>query len=136
MFTNSVPGENNVVRISLIILLFIVAVNAFAGGYYGLAGAKNIPPEWLEGSPFRSYFIPSLFLFVVVGGSCLLAAIAVLRRWAIAGKLAMLTGVIMLGWIIAQVSIIGYVSWLQPAIAISGLATILLSTRLRQSSFK
>ena len=136
MSGNTTTGGNSVSRISLIILLFIVAINAFAGGYYGLAGAKNVPPEWLEGSPFRSYFIPSLFLFAIVGGSCLLAAIALLRRWAVAGKLAMLAGIIMLGWIIAQVIIIGYVSWLQPAIAICGLVTLLLTARLKQSSFR
>jgi hypothetical protein len=134
MSGSTLPKENNVARISLIVLLFIVAFNAFAGGYYGLAGAKNVPPEWLEGSPFRNYFIPSLLLFVVVGGSCLLAALAMLRRWTIAGKLAMLAGIIMLGWIVAQVSIIGYVSWLQPAIAICGILTIFLSSRIGHTS--
>ena len=58
-------------------LLAFGAINAFGGGYYGLSGAEGVPTEWLEGSPFSDYFIPSLVLFTVVGGSFLFAAIAV-----------------------------------------------------------
>ena len=64
-------------RYSLGGLLAFGALNAFGGGYYGLAGAAGVPTEWLEGSPFRDYFVPSLILLVVVGGSFLVAAIAV-----------------------------------------------------------
>jgi hypothetical protein len=32
MSGNTLPKENNIARISLIVLLFIVAMNAFAGG--------------------------------------------------------------------------------------------------------
>lgn len=52
-------------------LLTFGALNAAYGGYYGLSGAKGVPLEWLSGSPFRDYFIPSLILLVVVGGSFL-----------------------------------------------------------------
>lgn len=31
-------------------LLAFGALNAFGGGYYGLAGAPGVPTEWLEGS--------------------------------------------------------------------------------------
>ena len=31
--------------------------------------------SWLDGSPFHSFFIPSLFLFVVIGGGMLVATI-------------------------------------------------------------
>ncbi|HRO43816.1 MAG TPA: hypothetical protein PL009_13345 [Flavipsychrobacter sp.] len=123
--------SGNIIRYSLGIILFIVAVNAFAGGYYGLVGAKNVPIEWLMGSPFKSYFIPSLILFTIVGGSSLVAAIAVLikRKWAKTASI--FAGLIMLIWIGAQLSIIGYVSWLQPAILACGVATIALATQLK-----
>lgn len=49
--------SEKLIRWILGILLLVVAINAFAGGYYGLSGAKNIPTEWLKGSPFRDYFI-------------------------------------------------------------------------------
>ena len=65
------------VQIPLGILLLVLALNALGGGYYGMAGAKDIPREWLKGSPFRDYFIPGLILLIFVGGSALVAAILV-----------------------------------------------------------
>ncbi len=88
-------------------LLAIVAINAFLGGWYGLAGAENVPLEWLEGSPFTNYVIPSLILIVAVGFSSMIAAILVFRNHKKARLAAQLAGVIMLIWIGAQVSIIG-----------------------------
>ncbi|NLB82118.1 MAG: hypothetical protein GX800_11050 [Clostridiaceae bacterium] len=38
-----------------------------------MAGAKGVPGEWLKGSPFSDYFIPGLFLFIVIGVSALFA---------------------------------------------------------------
>jgi hypothetical protein len=111
-------------------LLAFGALNAFGGGYYGLSGAEGVPVELLEGSPFRSYFVPSLILFVVVGGSFLLAAIAVFTGSPMARLSALGAGVIVLIWIVVQVSIIGYVSWLQPVTAIGGLLVLLLACLL------
>jgi hypothetical protein len=102
-------------------LLAFGALNAVAGGCYGLSGAKGVPTEWLAGSPFRDYFIPSLILLVIVGGSFLVAAVAVLAGLRIARATSFVAGVIVLVWIAAQVAIIGYVSWMQPVTAIGGL---------------
>jgi hypothetical protein len=111
-------------------LLVVVALNAFAGGYYGMSGAEDVPREWLQGSPFDSYFIPSLILTVVVGGAFLTAAIAVFmrarwRRGAVAVAVA-----IVVGWLTVQIAIIGYVSWMQPATAIATLILAVLAARL------
>lgn len=65
------------IRYSLAILLLILVLNAFGGGYYGMAGAEGVPKEWLNVSPFNNYYTPSLFLFLFVGGSALLAAVTV-----------------------------------------------------------
>jgi len=72
------------IRYSLGALLVFGAVNAFGGGYYGLSGAKGVPTEWLNGSPFPDYFVPSLILLVVVGGSFIVAAMAVFTGLRIA----------------------------------------------------
>ena len=42
-------------------LLLFLALNAFGGGYYGMAGAKDVPVEWLEGSPFNNFFFLPLY---------------------------------------------------------------------------
>jgi len=111
-------------------VLLIVALNAVGGGWYGLAGAKDVPREWLAGSPFRDYFVPSVILLAGVGGSCLAAAIGVFRRARWARPLAVAAGAILVAWIAAQVAIIGYVSWLQPAVACTGATVIILAALL------
>lgn len=117
------PAPAEVLRIGLGLLLSFCALNAFGGGVYGLLGAKDIPREWLAGSPFASYLIPSFVLLVVVGGAFLVGAIAAFARWPRAWNLTAFAGLIALAWIVTQVSIIGYVSWMQPAI---GLASLVL----------
>jgi hypothetical protein len=116
----------SLVRYSLGTLLAIVALNAFGGGYYGMSGAENVPVEWLENSPFPNYFIPSLFLFVAVGGSCLGAAIMAFRGRESARRYAVISALIIFGWLTAQIAIIGYVSWMQPATSIAALLILIL----------
>ena len=117
-------------------VLLFVALNAFGGGYYGLSGAKDIPTQWLNGSPFTSYFVPSLILFFIVGGSCFLAAIAVFKRHRLGKIMAFISGVIMLVWISVQLFIIGYVSWMQPAITLAAVFVLTLSILLPKQSHK
>ena len=117
-------------RVGFGILLAFGALNAFGGGYYGMAGAEGVPVAWLSGSPFHSYFVPGLFLFFVVGGALGVAALAVLlaARWA--RPAALLAGAVLVLWIVAQVAIIGWVSWLQPVSGAAGLAVIALAATM------
>jgi len=103
------------------------ALNAIAGGYYGLSGAEGVPKQWLEGSPFTDYFIPGLVLLIVVGGAFVVSAIAVFMELRIARHAALGAGVIVLGWLAVQMAIIGYVSWMQPTTAVAGLLIIVLA---------
>jgi hypothetical protein len=79
------------------------ALNAFAGGYYGLSGAEGVPREWLARSPFSDYVVPSLVLFVVVGGALALAAIMVFRGHPLARAIACAAAAVLLVWIVVQV---------------------------------
>ena len=115
------------VKTALIALQLLVAANAVGGGIYGLAGAKDVPTEWLEGSPFHSYTVPSLFLLGVVGGGMLVATAAWLLRRRIAPWLSLGMGVTLMLWIVAQVAIITLNSWLQPASFAAGLAITALA---------
>ena len=129
---NKPAGHDRFYRISLGSLLALLALNAFGGGYYGITGAKGIPPEWLSGSPFHNYFIPALFLFVVIGGSALFASIVVFRHHRLDRKAAFACGVLVLAWLAVQVAIIGYVSWMQPATAIASVLILLLTPQLKR----
>lgn len=104
-----------------------------------MAGAKGTPLDLLEGSVFQNYFIPSLILFLVVGGSSLIAAFKAFKKHSNARRIGFVNGLIILVWILFQVKIIGYESWLQPFIAITGISIIFLSGNLpgsRQDSAK
>ena len=123
------------IRQLLFALEAVVAVSGVAGATYGLAGAEDVPPEWLEGTPFDSYTIPSLILLVAVGGGMGAAALAQLARHSRAAELAITAGLILVGWIVVQVVIIvpdGGFSWLQPAMLAVGALVAALGVRLRR----
>jgi len=110
-------SRTQIIRCVLGSILAFGALNAVAGGYYGLSGARGVPREWLEGTPFTNYFVPSLFLLVVVGGAMLWAAVAVFGNWRRCRSVALGAAGLVLCWIAVQVAMIGYVSWMQPTTA-------------------
>ena len=63
----------------------------------------------------------------------LFAAIAVFGRFGTARVTAMGAGAVLAIWIVVQVSIIGYVSWMQPATAIGGLLVLALAWLLPEA---
>ena len=107
----------------------VTGVAALGGAVYGLRGAPDVPVGWLEGSPFRTYAVPAAVLGVGVGGSMLAAAEAVARGRPTARPLSVTAGTMLVGWIAAQVGIIGWRSPLQPACLGIGLLTITLARR-------
>jgi hypothetical protein len=106
----------------------VVALNAVGGAIYGLTGAEGVPLQWLAGTPFATYRVPSLIL-LAVGGLHGAASVAVWRGRRQAGLVSLVAGLVLLGWIVVQVAMIGYVSWLQPAVA--GAASINIGLALR-----
>ena len=128
--------QNDKIRISLGLLLAVVSLNAFAGGYLGISGAKGIPVEWLNGSPFESYLIPGIILFVIVGGSFLFAAVVVLRKYSYGKIISIAASIILFIWLAVEIYIIGYVSWMQPATAVAGLLVLILALFLNEPARK
>jgi hypothetical protein len=120
-----------VARLLLILLDAVIALNAIGGAIYGLSGAKDVPREWLEGSPFDSFLIPSLYLGIIVGGAHMLAAALLVRRDRRGRNMALAAAAILASWIAVQVAIIGYVSFLQPAMFVAAVAAAGLAMMLR-----
>lgn len=123
----SADRESN--RYLLIALLVFIAVSAFGGGVYALDGAEGVPVEWLHGSAFSSYVVPGLVLVLVVGGSAIGAAIALFVGHESGFTLAKIAGWMLAIWLVEQVVIVGFVSWLQPATALVGFAILTLAYR-------
>ncbi len=115
---------------ALLTLELFVTFWAFAGGIGVMGGGLDLPSDWLDGTPFSSYFFPGLILFVVVGGSMLAASLAVWSRNLFAGPASLAVGSILLIWITVQVVLIGYRSWMQPTFFAFGLAVVALAIPL------
>jgi hypothetical protein len=127
---------NSLIRYLLGALLAFAALNAFGGGYYAISGAEGVPLEWLDGSPFKDYFIPGIILFVVVGGAFLIASIAVVAKLKFA-RLATFNAVAIVSvWLLVQVLVIGYVSWMQPTTAAVAMLILFLGMILFKQESK
>jgi hypothetical protein len=108
----------------------LTAVNAVGGSLYGLRGATTIPREWLEGSPFDDYKIPSVFLRIAVGGSSAMSAATAWRGNDHAALATVAAGGILTAWVAAQIAIIGLRSFLQPLFGGVGITMIALGSKL------
>lgn len=98
-------------------LCFFTGVTAVLRGY-GLAtapvGSPAVPPaELLARTPFSSSLVPGLVLLLVVGCGNLVAALMEARRLRHSELAVALAGALSLGWLAAQLLLIGTLSWLQ-----------------------
>jgi hypothetical protein len=110
------PVSSLVVVRSLVALTLFGALSSIVGAVLGVAAnGGGVPLEHLANSPFSSYVVPGLILGVVVGGTQLAAAIALLARHRLALLLSAVAGFGMLVWIFAELAIIRQYSWLQAA---------------------
>jgi hypothetical protein len=94
-------------RVALAVVDGFVALTGIGGGLALVIGleAERFGPEWLEGTPFRSYLVPDLLLSLAVGGSAAVAAVATIVGWH-GGLLSALAGLVLVGWIVGEVAIL------------------------------
>jgi hypothetical protein len=117
------------------------AVGAIAGGLALLAGVIHFPLEQLQGTPFGDYTIPGLILAMVVGGSLLLGAATALLRREFAVLCSVAAGLILYGWVIGEVILLGpfALTWQLPFfawdLAIFGLASFIQRKEYREHHF-
>ncbi len=62
----------------------------------------DVPTDMLENGPFEDYFIPGLFLMIVLGAGNLAAAVVTIRRIRFDGIVSGGMGAILIGWIVIQ----------------------------------
>jgi hypothetical protein len=91
----------------LVALLLLNGVGAMAGGIGIMRDALPFPDVWLQDTPFHSYFLPGLILLLTVGGSHL-GAHAILRRHLLAKETVVLAGIVLTGWMIGELALIGF----------------------------
>lgn len=118
-------------RVSLLVLLALVAVTAIAGGIALIVGALNPqlatvlnpPVDYLTGTPFSSYLVPGLVLALVIGGLHAVAFALGIRRNELDLLGAAVAGMALLIWVFVQMIYIPF-SFLQAVYVALGLAEI------------
>ena len=115
-------------------LLWINAVAAINGGLALMAGSIDLPKEYLAKTGFTSFYFPGVILFAVVGGSALIAALTRIKRLQNANLVALLSGVIMMAWIVGEVVSIKHTNILQAIFFLSGLMIVLNTPRQSSKS--
>ena len=111
----------------LIALTGFLALTALLGGIGLLARIYSPPVEDLQGSIFRDFTIPGLALFVIVGGSALLATLLLIRKSKFAILMAIVAGFIIMFFEFVEVLVIGSPPGVAQALQIFyyGLGTII-----------
>jgi hypothetical protein len=129
---------HNFLRITAIVLLFVVSLNALAAGYSFIVEPSGkglgITTEYLKPSaPFKDYLIPGIVLFVVNGVlSSIIAVLASIKQKHYRVFIVM-QGCILAGWIAVQLTMVTVFHPLHAIIASIGLILIAIGLVLRES---
>jgi hypothetical protein len=133
-----------------LLIFALIALHLFTG-FGALSGGAmlvlepdgsllGMQPAWLDGSPFKSYLIPGVILFVMIGCVSILTSIGLLFKpsWKFAEKLnlypsmhwawtwSLYLSVTLMIWIIVQ-QIMASFFWLQPVMLATGLLIMVIS---------
>lgn len=103
-------GLGTKTRVTVLCLALFMGVGALFGGYGLLNDAEGlgVKASWLDGSPFRDYTVPGLFLLVVIGGGMLGTAVLVGLEDLWAPLVAAGMGTVLLFWLVVETLTIGY----------------------------
>lgn len=124
-------------RSALVVLEAILALTAVLGA---VSVVPNLPPDWIKGSIFPDYTIPALALGVLVGGSAIVAALAVLWRPLVGAAVSVVAGVMIVGFELVESTVVGFTlvtigpgqpqAWLQVVYLAVGTLITILGARL------
>jgi len=111
-----------------IFLHFFVGIGALAGGFGGLLhpdAPMGITPDVLHYGPFTNFFIPSLFLFLILGVGNIFLAIIAIRKKEYTALCSLFMGSVLSLWIIIQCLIMWSVAPIQAIFFVIGLVQII-----------
>jgi len=83
-----------------------MAASAIGGGLAILSGLDKFPQSWLSHTPFSDYTIPALVLLFIVGGSSLVATLAIFLKKSPSQLESVIAGSVMICWIALEVDMI------------------------------
>ena len=133
----------NVIRkacLALGILQTFIGLGALGGGVLLVkdpsGSTLGLPLSFLEGSPFRDFLIPGIFLLTVNGIGSMIGAALTFTRRRYAQEIAIVLGAILIAWIVIQIVIIRSFHWMHVLYFILGVLELWIGLYIRQRSFK
>ncbi|MBZ0201808.1 MAG: hypothetical protein K8I03_02195 [Ignavibacteria bacterium] len=106
-----------ILRISLIFLLFFNFISALFGGLHltldPSGSSIGLPFEWINNTIFRNYFLPGLFLTLLIAVFSLYTGIMILLNRSYGWLLVVSEGIMLCIWIAVETIIIPMQSGLQ-----------------------
>jgi hypothetical protein len=111
----------------LLALLLFNGVSAAVGGVALMTEWIPEQASWVRDTDFSSNYFPGVILMAVVGGSSLVAAVAMLKRsdgWQLASIVA---GTVMVFWIVGEVASIRAFHVLQLIYLVTGVLVVALT---------
>lgn len=128
---NTSTMKKQQLHIALGIIQAFVALGAIPAGFSMIiqpdGTGLGMTTKFLQDSPFTDFFIPGLFLFTMNGLANLTVSILTFRKNKYSGKLGLILGLLLLGWIAIQVWSTGYISFMQPLFFGIGVLEIVLA---------
>jgi hypothetical protein len=116
---------------SLVSLELFIGIGAIYGSYRLITDSWHLPTRDLAPLPLHSWVLPGLALLVIVAVPMLAAAGLAWRFVVRTANSSITAGVILVGWIVIQVAIVGLQMWLQPVMLVLGAVTAALGWRWR-----
>lgn len=112
---------------ALLGLLVFNGVTAVGGGISLITEWIPQEPAWVEHTDFPSNYFPGVILMAIVGGSSLIAAVALMKRATGRQMAGIVAGVIMVFWIVGQVVSIREFHFLQVVYLATGALVVFLT---------
>jgi hypothetical protein len=122
------PPLGKLERAALMCSAFI-ALSALAGAFELLTwpnGNRYLPLALLARTPFHTFVVPGVLLGVVVGGTAVLASLALLRNAQWASESVVLAGGVLSAWIACEVAMLRTFSWLQLVYGVLGISQLVI----------
>ena len=108
----------------LVPLEVIIAVNAVYGGIGLMVNGMGMPGDWLDGTPFDSWTLPGVLLVATVAVPMSVAAVGELAGSRLAYLASVVAGLVLIGWIAAEVLVLRQYFFLQPVLGVAGILVV------------
>ena len=131
--------RHRLLRGALVALAALIALGAIPGA---IVVVPTLPHAWLHQgiiAPFTDFTVPALALGVLCGGGALLAFVTVLVRPRLGALVALAAGLLMVGFEVMEILVVGFTpllypsqpsSWLQVVYLLIGASMVVLGELL------